>query len=82
MRVAANRAGWTELTPVQSRAIPYLQARRDLMVQARTGSGKTGAFILPLLDQVDKGKPSCQALILVPTRELAQQVAADTKVLA
>ena len=82
MRVAANRAGWTELTPVQSRAIPYLQARRDLMVQAHTGSGKTGAFILPLLDQVDKGKPSCQALILVPTRELAQQVAADTKVLA
>jgi ATP-dependent RNA helicase DeaD len=82
MRVAANRAGWTELTPVQSRAIPYLQARRDLMVQARTGSGKTGAFILPLLDQVDKGKPNCQALILVPTRELAQQVAADAKVLA
>lgn len=82
MRVAANRAGWTELTPVQSRAIPYLQARRDLMVQARTGSGKTGAFILPLLDQVDRNKPGCQALILVPTRELAQQVAAETKLLA
>lgn len=82
MRVAANRAGWTELTPVQSRAIPYLQARRDLMVQARTGSGKTGAFILPLLDQVDKSQPNCQALVLVPTRELAQQVAADAKILA
>lgn len=82
MRVAANRAGWTELTPVQSRAIPYLQARRDLMVQARTGSGKTGAFILPLLDQVDKNQPNCQALVLVPTRELAQQVAAEAKLLA
>ena len=82
MKVAANRAGWTELTPVQSRAIPYLQARRDLMVQARTGSGKTGAFILPLLDQVDKNRSECQALILVPTRELAQQVTAETKMLA
>ena len=82
MRFAANRAGWTELTPVQSRAIPYLQARRDLMVQARTGSGKTGAFILPLIDQVDKNRPQCQALVLVPTRELAQQVAAETGLLA
>jgi ATP-dependent RNA helicase DeaD len=82
MRVAAKRAGWTELTPVQSRAIPYLQAQRDLMVQARTGSGKTGAFILPLLDHIDKNMPSCQALILVPTRELAQQVASEAKLLA
>ena len=82
MQVAAKRAGWKELTPVQSRAIPYLQARRDLMVQARTGSGKTGAFILPLIDQVDKNEPNCQALVLVPTRELAQQVAAEAKLLA
>jgi ATP-dependent RNA helicase DeaD len=56
MRSAANRAGWTELTPVQSRAIPYLRAKRDLMVQARTGSGKTGAFILPILEQVDSSQ--------------------------
>ncbi|MCJ7535377.1 MAG: DEAD/DEAH box helicase [Anaerolineales bacterium] len=82
MQSATNRVGWTELTPVQSRAIPYLQARRDLMVQARTGSGKTGAFILPILEQVDKNQPNCQALVLVPTRELAQQVAADAKSLA
>jgi ATP-dependent RNA helicase DeaD len=82
MRSAANRAGWTELTPVQSRAIPYLRAKRDLMVQARTGSGKTGAFILPILEQVDSSQSDCQALILVPTRELAQQVTADSKILA
>lgn len=82
MQAAASRATWTELTPVQSRAIPYLRARRDLMVQARTGSGKTGAFILPILEQVDKNKPDCQALILVPTRELAQQVTSDAKILA
>jgi ATP-dependent RNA helicase DeaD len=82
MRAGVRRAGWTELTPVQSRAIPYLQARRDLMVQARTGSGKTGAFVLPVLERVDKRKPTCQVLVLVPTRELAQQVAADAKILA
>ena len=82
MQAAARRAGWTELTPVQSRAIPYLQAQRDLMVQARTGSGKTGAFVLPVLERVDINKPTCQVLVLVPTRELAQQVAADAKILA
>ncbi len=82
MRSAVRRVGWTDLTPVQSRAIPYLQARRDLMVQARTGSGKTGAFILPVLERVDIHKPTCQVLVLVPTRELAQQVAADAKALA
>jgi ATP-dependent RNA helicase DeaD len=82
MQAAVRRAGWTELTPVQSRAIPYLQARRDLMVQARTGSGKTGAFVLPVLARVDIHRPTCQVLVLVPTRELAQQVAADAKILA
>lgn len=60
--------------PVQARAIPYLLARRDMMIQARTGSGKTGAFLLPMLERLDPKKDRCQALILVPTRELAQQV--------
>lgn len=74
LRTAAARAGWTQLMPVQARAIPYLLAERDLMIQARTGSGKTGAFLLPILDRVDASNNRCQALILVPTRELAQQV--------
>jgi ATP-dependent RNA helicase DeaD len=82
MRAAVSRAGWTELTPVQARTIPYILAKRDLMVQARTGSGKTGAFILPLLDQINTQKNACQVLVLVPTRELAQQVAEESKVLA
>ncbi len=82
MQTAVKRAGWMELTPVQARAIPYLRARRDLMVQARTGSSKTGAFILPVLERVNTQKISCQVLVLVPTRELAQQVAADAKILA
>lgn len=79
---AAGRAGWKELTPVQARSIPYLLAQRDLMVQSRTGSGKTGAFVLPILDRIDFGAPSCQALVLTPTRELAQQVASEALKLA
>jgi ATP-dependent RNA helicase DeaD len=82
MQAAVARAGWTELTPVQTRAIPYLQARRDLMVQARTGSGKTGAFILPILERVDTSRNNCQVLVLVPTRELARQVSEEAILLA
>ncbi len=74
LRTAAAHAGWTSLMPVQSRAIPYLLARRNMMIQARTGSGKTGAFLLPMLERLDPGNHHCQALILVPTRELARQV--------
>lgn len=82
MQSALDRAGWTELTPVQSMAIPYLRSERDLMVQARTGSGKTGAFVLPILERVNAAKRSCQALVLAPTRELAQQVTSDARRLA
>ncbi len=81
MRQAVTRAGWSELMPVQTRAIPYLLAGRDLMVQSRTGSGKTGAFILPILDRIDPKRAACQALVLVPTRELARQVADEAKIL-
>jgi len=82
MQNAIKRIGWSELTPVQSKAIPYLQARRDLMVQARTGSGKTGAFVLPILNRVEIGRNNCQVLVLVPTRELAKQVATEAQLLA
>ena len=78
---AAASAGWTQLMPVQARAIPYLLAGRDLMVQSRTGSGKTGAFLLPILHQIDARKNVCQALILVPTRELALQVSKEAALL-
>ena len=74
LRAAAGRAGWTSLVPVQARALPYLMAGRNMMIQARTGSGKTGAFLLPMLARLDPSKDVCQALILVPTRELARQV--------
>jgi ATP-dependent RNA helicase DeaD len=81
LQAAAARAGWTGLLPVQAKAIPYFQARRDLMIQSQTGSGKTGAYLLPILDRIDPGKAVCQALVLVPTRELAQQVGREAEML-
>jgi ATP-dependent RNA helicase DeaD len=76
---AVRDAGWTDLMPVQAKAIPYVLAGRDLMVQSRTGSGKTGAFVLPILDRVDPSLAACQALVLVPTRELAKQVSGESE---
>ncbi len=67
--------------PVQARAIPPLLGGHDVMVQARTGSGKTGAFLLPMLERLDRDDLVCQALVLVPTRELAQQVSQQAEVL-
>ena len=78
---ATARAGWTSLTPVQSKAMPYIFAGRPLMVQARTGSGKTGAFVMPIMELVNRFQDSTQALVLVPTRELATQVVAEAKTL-
>lgn len=74
LKAAIKRAGWTTLMPVQSKAIPYVSAERDIMVQSRTGSGKTGAFVLPALERINPSRNTCQILILVPTRELANQV--------
>lgn len=74
VRSAAEKMGWTKLMPVQSSASPYLMAGRDMIVQSRTGSGKTGAFLIPLLLRIDPEAHFPQGLILVPTRELALQV--------
>lgn len=81
LREGALRAGWNELLPVQARAIPYLFSQRDMMIQSRTGSGKTGAYLLPMLEMVNPLHNNTQVLILVPTRELALQVATDAELL-
>ncbi|MCL1889148.1 MAG: DEAD/DEAH box helicase [Desulfovibrionaceae bacterium] len=81
LREAAARAGWTRLMPVQSLALPYLLKGADIMVQSRTGSGKTGSFLLPALARLDPKQNFCQAMVLTPTRELALQVAAEAGVL-
>ncbi|MCH5277067.1 MAG: DEAD/DEAH box helicase [Desulfovibrionaceae bacterium] len=81
MRQACARAGWTRLMPVQAHALPYLLAGRDMMIQSRTGSGKTGAYLLPLLGRLEPALKKPQALILAPTRELAGQVEREASVL-
>jgi len=79
LRNACENAGWESLTPVQAKSIPYMLAGRDMMVQSRTGSGKTGAYILPIMQKIDLNQNVAQALVLVPTRELALQVSREAQ---
>ncbi len=73
---ALTNLGFEQPTPIQSKAIPVLlEGERDFIGLAQTGTGKTAAFGLPLLDLIDTGIPVTQALILAPTRELGQQIA-------
>jgi ATP-dependent RNA helicase DeaD len=65
-------------TSIQGRTIPALLAGRDLVGQAQTGTGKTAAFALPILERLDVSRAQLQALVLAPTRELAIQVAEAT----
>ena len=81
IRAACARAGWQNLMPVQSLALPYLLARRDIMVQSRTGSGKTGCYLLPMLPKLDPQLKAPQALVLAPTRELAVQVEREANII-
>ena len=74
--------GIVEPTPIQAQSIPLLLGGRDVMGQARTGSGKTLAFAAPLADRCDASLKQVQALVLVPTRELAIQVSSVIDVLA
>jgi ATP-dependent RNA helicase DeaD len=71
--------GFTAPTSIQEEAIPQLLAGRDIFGQSQTGTGKTAAFSLPILDRIDPDNMNVQALILTPTRELAQQVAEAIK---
>jgi len=73
--------GWSEPTPVQARVLPPMAEGRDLIVQAHTGSGKTGAFGIPIVARLDTSIPACQALVMSPTRELANQVALEIEIL-
>jgi ATP-dependent RNA helicase DeaD len=74
---AIDELGFMAPTPVQALAIPVLQKGRDLFAQAQTGTGKTAAFAIPILEKVDPALKRPQALIVVPTRELALQVTRD-----
>ncbi len=81
---AVSEQGYTEPTPIQSKAIPIILQGKDVMGGAQTGTGKTAGFTLPLLqrlnnNQVNQGKRPVRALVLTPTRELAAQVGASVE---
>lgn len=72
---ALKKKGFEKPTPIQAETIPHLlNDTRDIIGQAQTGTGKTAAFGLPILDKLEEGSPNIKALILAPTRELAIQV--------
>ncbi len=73
--------GWSEPTPVQAKVLPPMAEGRDVIVQAHTGSGKTGAFGIPIVARLDTSIRACQALVMSPTRELANQVALEIEIL-
>lgn len=69
-----HEMGFTEMTPIQAASIPILMTGQDLVGQSQTGSGKTAAFVIPILEKIDVANKKPQALILCPTRELCDQV--------
>ncbi len=71
---AVTELGYEEPTPIQAGVIPFMIDRRDVIAQAQTGTGKTAAFSLPILQNLQRGQHGVQALVLAPTRELALQV--------
>ncbi|HEX7078958.1 MAG TPA: DEAD/DEAH box helicase [Candidatus Eisenbacteria bacterium] len=72
-------AGYVQPTPVQQRAIPIVLTGQDLIAAAQTGTGKTAAFVLPILARLLGGPPRLRALVLTPTRELAAQVETNAR---
>jgi ATP-dependent RNA helicase DeaD len=77
LRLGIADLGWKEPMPVQAQAIPLMRTGSDVIVQARTGSGKTGAFGIPIISAIDTSQPVTQALVLAPTRELANQITGE-----
>ncbi len=77
-----NEIGYKEMTPIQAESLPYILDGKDVIAQAKTGSGKTAAFGIGLLTKLQVKKFRVQSLILCPTRELADQVAKELRMLA
>ena len=76
---AITEMGFVSPTEIQSRVIPLLLDGRDVIGQAQTGTGKTAAFGIPLIEGIDETQPYTQALVLAPTRELAMQIAEELR---
>ena len=79
---AIKEMGFEEATPIQAQSIPAVMSGRDVIGQAQTGTGKTAAFGIPILQKVDPKLKKPQAIVLCPTRELAIQVADEIRKLA
>ena len=79
---ALTEMEYTAMTPVQEAALPAVLAKRDVLAQAATGSGKTAVFGLGLLSSLDSSIVKLQGLVLCPTRELADQVSREIRRLA
>ncbi|MCW1927672.1 DEAD/DEAH box helicase [Bhargavaea beijingensis] len=76
-QLSLERMGFEEATPIQEETIPLAQAGKDVIGQAQTGTGKTTAFGVPIIEKIDTQNPDIQALIIAPTRELAIQVSEE-----
>jgi ATP-dependent RNA helicase DeaD len=79
---AVQEMGFTKMTPIQERSIPLLLEGRDIIGQAQTGTGKTAAFGIPMIQKIDPELRKLQAIVLCPTRELAIQAAEEIRKLA
>ena len=79
---ATDTMGFEEATPIQERTIPLLMEGRDVIGQAQTGTGKTAAFGIPLIERIEKDSRKVEGLVITPTRELAIQVAEEINRLA
>nr|WP_306811062.1 DEAD/DEAH box helicase [Irregularibacter muris] len=79
MSATLAKNGIKEPTPIQVKTIPVLMKGLDVIAQAQTGTGKTLAFMLPIIEKIDANKPFIQALIVTPTRELAIQITSEAK---
>jgi len=77
-----NQLGYSNMTPIQEEALPLALGGHDLIAQAKTGSGKTAAFGIPMLQKVDVTNKTVQGLVICPTRELSNQVAEELRRLA
>ncbi|WP_029407402.1 ATP-dependent RNA helicase DbpA [Thiomicrorhabdus sp. Milos-T2] len=77
-----TQLGYTSMTPIQNEALPLALGGHDLIAQAKTGSGKTAAFGIPMLNKLDMSNMTVQGLVICPTRELSNQVAEELRRLA
>src|SRR5436309_2061236 len=79
MLATLSDLGYHQMTPIQASSLEHILNRRDVIAQAKTGSGKTAAFGIGLLSRLDMSSCHVQAIVLCPTRELSDQVAKELR---